>query len=74
MAIKKVPRTPEELELLRLYATVEPVQALDASLRDAGRMEEFLQTARTSLERSLATPSRVKAYARRRYFGRHWWL
>jgi hypothetical protein len=59
MAIEKVPRHPEELELLRLYSAVDPVQNLGASLRDAARLDEFVVRARTSLERSLLTPSRL---------------
>jgi hypothetical protein len=60
MAIQKVPRDPENLEMLRLYAAVDPIQAVGAGLRDAARLDEFLQRARTSLGRSVDTASRVQ--------------
>jgi hypothetical protein len=59
MAIQKVPRDPEHLEMLRLYAAVDPVEAVGAGLRDVERLDEFLARARASLERSIATPSRM---------------
>lgn len=59
MTIQKVPRDPENLEMLRLYAAVDPTEAVGAGLRDTERLDEFLARARTSLERSIATPSRM---------------
>ena len=59
MAIQKVPRDPEHLEMLRLYADLDPVEAVGAGLRDAERLDEFLARARVSLERSIAMPSRM---------------
>jgi hypothetical protein len=60
MAIQKVPRDPENLEMLRLYAALDPVQAVGTGLRDAARLDEFVQRARASLGRSVGTPSRVQ--------------
>jgi len=60
MAIQKVPRDPENLEMLRLYAALDPVQAVGVGLRDAARVDEFLQRARSSLEHSVNTPSRLQ--------------
>lgn len=59
MAIQKVPRDPENLEMLRLYAAVDPVEGVGAGLRDTERLDKFLARARTSLEHSIATPSRM---------------
>lgn len=59
MAIQKVPRDPEHLEMLRLYAAIDPVEAVGAGLRDTERLDEFLARARASLEHSIATPSRM---------------
>ena len=43
-----------------MYAAIDPTQAVGAGLRDAERLDEFLQRARMSLERSVATPSRMQ--------------
>jgi hypothetical protein len=59
MAIRKVPRDPERLELLRLYGALQPEQAVGSSLAEPARMNEFLARARRSLEGSLASPSRL---------------
>lgn len=59
MAIKKVPRDPESLEMLRLYATLDPIEAAGSGLRDPERLEEFVRRARDSIEHSVATPSRM---------------
>lgn len=59
MAIQKIPRDPEHLEMLRLYSAVDPVEAVGAGLRDTERLDEFLARARASLEHSIATPSRM---------------
>lgn len=59
MAIQKVPRDPESLEMLRLYAALDPVETMGASLRNPERLDEFTRRARESLERSIATPSRM---------------
>jgi hypothetical protein len=59
MAIQKVPRNPEHLEILRVYSAVEPEEAIGSALGDGERIDEFLRRARESLECSVKSEGRM---------------
>jgi hypothetical protein len=59
VAIRKLSRDPEQLDVLHLYAKLDPIQAAGSSLRDPARVEEFVKRIRTSIVESIQTPSRM---------------
>jgi hypothetical protein len=42
VTIRKIPRDPEGIESLKLYASLDPLVAVGADLQDPARLEELL--------------------------------
>src|SRR5664280_1321990 len=59
MTIRKIPRDPEGIESLKLYASLDPLLAVGADLQDPARLDEFLDRMKTGVSASVQKASRL---------------
>jgi len=59
MTIRKIPRDPEGIESLKLYASLDPLVAVGADLQDPARLDEFLDRMKTGVSGSVQKASRL---------------
>jgi hypothetical protein len=59
MTIRKIPRDPERIESLKLYASIDPLVAVGADLQDPARLDEFLDRMKTGVSTAVQTASRL---------------